>query len=54
MFLIVGALPAVVITLSIKLPVSGGGADRRRSAAGRMRVLRFFVQLSNTYTLAGV
>ncbi|HEY8176160.1 MAG TPA: sodium:solute symporter [Gemmatimonadaceae bacterium] len=50
MFLIVGALLAVVVTLLIQLPVSPTDALHVAGAAGRLRVYDFSFSLSNTYT----
>ena len=50
MFLIVGALVAVVITLLIKIPVSPDAALHIAGAAGRLRVFDFSFSLTNTYT----
>ena len=50
MFLIVGALVAVVVTLLVKLPVSPIGALRVAGAAGSLRVFDFSFSLTNTYT----
>ena len=50
MFLIVGALLAVVVTLLIQLPVSPGEALHIAGAAGRLRVYDFSFNLTNTYT----
>jgi solute:Na+ symporter, SSS family len=50
MFLIVGALVAVVITLLIKIPVSPNAALHIAGAAGRLRVFDFSFSLTNTYT----
>jgi SSS family transporter len=50
MFLIVGALLAVVITLLVQLPVSPVEALHIAGAAGRTRVYDFSFNLSNTYT----
>jgi Na+/proline symporter len=50
MFLIVGALLAVVITLLIELPVSPAAALHIAGAAGRLRVYDFSFNLNNTYT----
>ena len=50
MFLIVGALLAVVVTLLIQLPVSPVEALHIAGAAGRLRVYDVSFSLSNTYT----
>src|SRR6478672_7063972 len=50
MFLIVGALLAVVITLLIQIPLSPSGALHAAGAAGRLRVFDFSFSLTNTYT----
>lgn len=50
MFLIVGALLAVVITLIVKIPVSPYEALTVAGAAGRLRVFDFSFSLTNTYT----
>jgi SSS family transporter len=50
MFLIIGALLAVVITLLIKIPVSPVTALKAAGAAGRLRVFDFSFSLTNTYT----
>src|SRR5437764_6367962 len=50
MFLIVGALVAVVITLLVKIPVSPNAALHIAGAAGRLRVFDFSFSLTNTYT----
>jgi Na+/proline symporter len=50
MFLIVGALIAVVITLLVKIPVSPDAALHIAGAAGRLRVFDFSFSLTNTYT----
>jgi solute:Na+ symporter, SSS family len=50
MFLIVGALLAIVITLLIQLPVSPSEALHVAGAAGRLRVYDFSFSLTNTYT----
>jgi Na+/proline symporter len=50
MYLIVGALVAVVITLLVKIPVSPGAALHIAGAAGRMRAFDFSFSLSNQYT----
>jgi solute:Na+ symporter, SSS family len=50
MFLIVGALVAVVITLLVKIPVSPDAALHIAGAAGRLRVFDFSFSLTNTYT----
>ena len=50
MFLIVGALLAVVVTLLVQLPVSPTEALRVAGAAGRLRVYDFSFSLTNTYT----
>ena len=50
MFLIVGALIAVVVTLLVKIPVSPNAALHIAGAAGRLRVFDFSFSLTNTYT----
>ena len=50
MFLIVGALVAVVITLLIKLPVSPAGALNVAGSAARLQTFDFSFSLTNTYT----
>ena len=50
MFLIVGALIAVVITLLVKIPVSPNAALHIAGAAGRLEVFDFSFSLMNTYT----
>jgi len=50
MFLIVGALLAVVVTLLVKIPVSPSDALQVAGAAGRLRVFDFSFSLNNTYT----
>jgi SSS family transporter len=50
MYLIVGALVAVVVTLLVKIPVSPGAALHIAGAAGRMRAFDFSFSLSNQYT----
>jgi solute:Na+ symporter, SSS family len=50
MFLIVGALVAVVITLLVKIPVSPVEALTVAGAAGRLRVFDFTFTLENQYT----
>jgi SSS family transporter len=50
MFLIVGALLAVVITLLIKIPVSPVEALTVAGAAGRLQVFDFHFNLTNQYT----
>ena len=50
MFLIVGALLAVVITLLVQIPVSPDEALHVAGAAGRLRVFDFSFNLTNTYT----
>jgi SSS family transporter len=50
MFLIVGALLAVVITLLIQIPMSPSEALHAAGAAGRLRVFDFSFSLTNTYT----
>jgi SSS family solute:Na+ symporter len=50
MFLIVGALIAIVITLLVKIPVSPDAALRIAGAAGRLTVFDFSWSLTNTYT----
>ena len=50
MFLIVGALLAVVITLLIQIPVSPSVALHTAGNMGRLRVFDFSFSLTNTYT----
>jgi SSS family transporter len=50
MFLIVGALVAMVITLLVKIPVSPSTAFHVAGATGRLRVFDFSFSLTNTYT----
>ena len=50
MFLIVGALLAVVITLLVKIPISPSDALHVAGNAGRLRVFDFSFSLTNTYT----
>ncbi|HEX4681236.1 MAG TPA: sodium:solute symporter [Gemmatimonadaceae bacterium] len=50
MFLIVGALIAVVVVLLIQIPVSPSAALRVAGSAGRLRVFDFSFSLTNTYT----
>jgi SSS family transporter len=50
MFLIVGALLAVVITLLIQIPVSPAAALRVAGSTGHLRVFDFSFSLTNTYT----
>jgi SSS family transporter len=50
MFLIVGALLAVVITLFVKIPVSAHDMFVVAGQAGRLRVYDFSFSLTNTYT----
>jgi SSS family transporter len=50
MFLIVGALLAVVISLLIQIPLSPNEALHAAGAAGRLRVFDFSFSLTNTYT----
>jgi SSS family transporter len=50
MFLIVGALVAVVVTLLVKIPVSPDAALHIAGAAGRLRVFDFSFSLTNQYT----
>jgi SSS family transporter len=50
MFLIVGALVAVVVTLLVKIPVSPDDALHIAGAAGRLRVFDFSFTLENQYT----
>jgi solute:Na+ symporter, SSS family len=50
MFLIVGALLAVVITLLIEIPVSPSTALHVAGASGHLRVFDFSFSLTNTYT----
>jgi SSS family transporter len=50
MFLIIGALIAVVITLIVKIPMSAHDALVVAGQAGRLRVFDFSFSLTNTYT----
>src|SRR5262249_44372249 len=50
MYLIVGALVAVVITLLVQIPVSPVEALHVAGQAGRLRVFDFSLNLTNTYT----
>jgi SSS family transporter len=50
MYLIVGALVAVVITLLVQIPVSPVEALRVAGQAGRLRAFDFSFNLTNTYT----
>ena len=50
MFIIVGALVAIVIVLILKLPVSTDTALRIAGAAGRMQTFDFSFDLTKTYT----
>lgn len=50
MFLIVGALIAVVITLLVKIPVSPSQALHLAGGTGRLHVFDFSFSLTNTYT----
>jgi SSS family transporter len=50
MYLIVGALVAVVITLLVQIPVSPAEALHVAGQAGRLRVFDFSFNLTNTYT----
>jgi solute:Na+ symporter, SSS family len=50
MFLIVGALLAIVVTLLIKLPVHPIGALHVAGAAARLQAFDFSFTLTNTYT----
>ena len=50
MFVIVGALIAVVIALLVKLPVSPDAALTVAGAAGRLKVFDFSFNLTETYT----
>src|SRR4051812_36105173 len=50
MFLIVGALLAVVITLLVQIPVSPTEALHIAGAAGRLRAFDFSFSFTNTYT----
>ncbi|MGH7615737.1 MAG: sodium:solute symporter [Gemmatimonadaceae bacterium] len=50
MYLIVGALLAVVITLLVQIPVSPSEALHVAGQAGRLRVFDFSFSLTNTYT----
>ena len=50
MFLIVGALVAIVITLLVQIPVSPNAALQTAGYMGRLRVFDFSFSLTNTYT----
>jgi SSS family solute:Na+ symporter len=50
MYLIVGALVAIVITLLVKIPVTPNAALHIAGAAGRLHVFDFSFSLTNTYT----
>ena len=50
MFIIVGALVAIVIVLILKMPVSTDTALRIAGAAGRMQTFDFSLDLTKTYT----
>ena len=50
MFIIVGALVAIVIVLILKMPVSTDTALRIAGAAGRMQTFDFSFDLTKTYT----
>lgn len=50
MFLIVGALIAIVVTLLVQIPVSPTGALTVAGAVGRLRAYDFSFTLTNTYT----
>jgi SSS family transporter len=50
MYLIVGALVAVVIALIVQIPASPAEALRVAGAAGRLHVFDFSFSLTNTYT----
>jgi solute:Na+ symporter, SSS family len=50
MFLIVGALIAVVITLLVQIPLSPSAALHVAGSAGRLKVFDFSFSLTNTYT----
>lgn len=50
MFLIVGALVAVVVVLLVQIPVSPSAALHVAGNAGRLRVFDFSLSLTNTYT----
>src|SRR3954466_1512723 len=50
MYIIVGALIAVVITLLVKIPVSPDAALHIAGVAGRMKAFDFSFSLSNQYT----
>jgi SSS family transporter len=50
MFLIVGALIAVVVALLVQIPVSPAEALHVAGSAGRLRVFDFSFSLTNTYT----
>lgn len=51
MFVIVGALVAVVVVLLVQIPVSPDAALRVAGAAGRMRIFDGSFDLSSTYTI---
>ncbi|HXD48905.1 MAG TPA: sodium:solute symporter, partial [Gemmatimonadaceae bacterium] len=50
MFLIIGALVAVVIALLVQIPVSPSDALHLAGQTGRLRVFDFSFSLTNTYT----
>jgi SSS family solute:Na+ symporter len=50
MFLIVGALVAIVVTLLVNMPISPVGALRVAGAAGSLRAFDFSFSLTNPYT----
>ncbi|MBV6522593.1 MAG: hypothetical protein MNPFHGCM_02741 [Gemmatimonadaceae bacterium] len=50
MFLIVGAIVAVIVTILVKLPVSPGEALHVAGAVGRLRTFDFSFDLTQTYT----
>ncbi len=50
MYLIVGAIVAVIITLLVKIPISPGEALHVAGAAGRLRAFDFSFSLTNQYT----
>jgi SSS family transporter len=50
MFLIVGAIAAVIITILIKLPISPGEALHVAGAVGRLQAFDFSFDLTKTYT----
>ncbi|MEP7344003.1 MAG: sodium:solute symporter, partial [Gemmatimonadaceae bacterium] len=50
MFLIVGAIVAVIVTILIKLPISPGEALHVAGAVGRLQAFDFSFDLTKTYT----